>query len=246
MGDALGEFRSAGGLLPAMMEYRYGFIPPNYKKSSYLKSVSRLIFTGNIKRVINSKGETVLELSPAGKRELFRKFPIVTLKNRKWDGNFMIVVFDIEEESRKMRNLLREKLKELGFGQMQKSVWISPYHFEDDLKEFMTSNGLDSRVYILKAQTLYVGDIKEFADKVWNLSELNKRYEAILTTIEEEIDKQGVLSKDKISKIWTDYLTILSSDPLLPENFLPPSWIRNNVISKIQKLSRLKNDDRPI
>ncbi len=48
-------------------------------------------------------------------------------KPKKWDGIWRIVTFDIPEDEKIARNALRLKLKELGFYQLQKSVFIYPY-----------------------------------------------------------------------------------------------------------------------
>lgn len=48
-------------------------------------------------------------------------------KPKKWDRLFRVVIFDIPEEHKLVREVLREKLKRLGFAQMQKSVFIIPW-----------------------------------------------------------------------------------------------------------------------
>lgn len=44
-----------------------------------------------------------------------------------WDGRWRIVFFDIPEKHRAARDSLREKLKELGFQEFQRSVFVQPY-----------------------------------------------------------------------------------------------------------------------
>ena len=48
-------------------------------------------------------------------------------KPEKWNGLWQLVIFDIPEKEREVRDLLRDKLKFLGFKQVQKSVWVFPY-----------------------------------------------------------------------------------------------------------------------
>lgn len=54
-------------------------------------------------------------------------------KPHKWDGKWRIVFFDIPEKKRKARNALREKLRDLGFCEMQKSVFVLPYECQDEI-----------------------------------------------------------------------------------------------------------------
>lgn len=45
---------------------------------------------------------------------------------KKWDGKWRVIVFDIPNASRLIRDVFRRKLKEWGFYRLQQSVWISP------------------------------------------------------------------------------------------------------------------------
>ena len=45
----------------------------------------------------------------------------------KWDGLWRMVIFDIPEDRRKVRNAINFKLKDLGFVSLQKSVFVYPY-----------------------------------------------------------------------------------------------------------------------
>lgn len=59
-------------------------------------------------------------------------------KQKLWDKKWRMVIFDIPAKSHKnkfnkARDALRNKLKELGFYQLQKSVWVFPYPCEDEV-----------------------------------------------------------------------------------------------------------------
>jgi len=54
-------------------------------------------------------------------------------KPHKWDSRWRIVFFDIPEKERRARNALREKLRDLGFYEMQKSVFVFPYECQDEI-----------------------------------------------------------------------------------------------------------------
>jgi len=55
----------------------------------------------------------------------------------KWDGEWRVVIFDIPEKFKKAREALRIKLKELGFLELQKSVFVLPYECEDEINFIM-------------------------------------------------------------------------------------------------------------
>ena len=45
----------------------------------------------------------------------------------KWDGKWHIVIFDIPNEKRKMRDVVRHKLLRIGFLELQESVYVYPF-----------------------------------------------------------------------------------------------------------------------
>jgi DNA-binding transcriptional regulator PaaX len=58
-------------------------------------------------------------------------------KNQIWDKKWRMVAFDIPEKYRKGRDALRQKLKKVGFCELQKSVLITPYDCKEEIKELV-------------------------------------------------------------------------------------------------------------
>lgn len=223
-GDITDEIRFVGNLVPAIMQARYTFVPSNYKKSSYVTSISQMLTTGNIDKKVDKHGKPYIILTTSGKKQFRRNFPLLTMQAKKWDGNFMIVIFDIPEKQRVERDRLRRKLKELGFGMLQKSVWISPYHFETDMNEFIHSNKLNKYVSVLTAKKLWINNLKDFSRKIWKLRKIKSSYLKILKN-------PGISFKKSLNL----YIETLIQDPLLPNELLPDDWPRKKVLSLISR-----------
>ncbi len=51
---------------------------------------------------------------------------ILRLIKKPWDGKWRFVIFDIPQKEVNFRNIIRRRLKELDFRQLQRSVWFSP------------------------------------------------------------------------------------------------------------------------
>lgn len=96
----------------------------------YIKTViGRLAGKGLIKFVKNSRGPTVACLTAVGKQELER-YELGEKKidvPKKWDGKYRVIIFDIKEGRRSIRDELRIWLSNLGFVRLQNSVWAHPY-----------------------------------------------------------------------------------------------------------------------
>ncbi|MBI2099952.1 MAG: hypothetical protein HYT48_01265 [Candidatus Vogelbacteria bacterium] len=58
-------------------------------------------------------------------------------KPARWDGRWRLVIFDIPEHYRNVRDALREKLKEIGFREIQKSTFVFPYPCTDEINFLM-------------------------------------------------------------------------------------------------------------
>ena len=83
---------------------------------------------------LNADGSQTFVLTEKGKlRALTYRFDEMTIEKKDWDGKWQIVIFDIPERLRRGRDTLREKLKELGFCELQKSVFVFPYQCEDEI-----------------------------------------------------------------------------------------------------------------
>jgi CRISPR-associated endonuclease Cas2 len=81
-------------------------------------------------------GELLVTFRKKGK-ELLLKYKLDELRIKKpkqWDKKWRIVIFDIPEKKKLARNVLREKLKELGFYRLQKSVFVYPYDCEREIE----------------------------------------------------------------------------------------------------------------
>lgn len=86
----------------------------------------------------NKNNQDVFKISLTQKGALeFIKYKVEKKKNKKWDGKWRIITFDILENQKQIRDLLRTRLKWLGFKELQKSVWIFPYDVEKETKNIL-------------------------------------------------------------------------------------------------------------
>ena len=75
-------------------------------------------------------------------------------RNRKWDGKWRVVIFDIPQEMHKKRNNFRHKLRYLGFYMLQKSVFVLPYSCEDELGYICQSLEVGDYVDVITADSI--------------------------------------------------------------------------------------------
>ena len=94
-----------------------------------LSRIIREFYNDRLVDLIEEKdGSTTIILSELGKKRALRyKIDELKIPKQKWDGKWRVVVFDIPERQKQARSALRNKLRDLDFLNLQKSVWVCPY-----------------------------------------------------------------------------------------------------------------------
>lgn len=138
-------------------------LPKDFNKSfekSKKRAVTRSMRKLRKNQFISIKergGQMEVKLTKKGKL-LFNKIQLEKIeipKPPRWDGKWRILVFDIPENSHKYaREILREKIKEWGFYQLQKSVWACPWPCEKEIQLVSELYEVGAYIDIIVAQKI--------------------------------------------------------------------------------------------
>jgi len=258
--DIFEELADPLGMMANGCKIIYGWVPPRYRRRNYANLLWRRLKTGEIERIIKND-QPYLRLTSVGKEKIKRDFPLLVIKQKRWDKKWRLVLYDIAEISRYKRDILRMKLRELKFGMFQRSVWMTPFDFARDFKEFIEAKKLEDYVYILEAPALLVGNPQRLAIKVWALDSFNRLYEKldekakdlyqalesyydrskkVKSGREKErlVEEKGRLG-EKARRLKSRYLSLFVSDPHLPKELLPDNWFQDKVRERIREIDRL-------
>ncbi len=91
-------------------------------------------------------GQQIVVLTKNGKRRIL-KYSLDELnieKPKNWDGRWRLVIYDVPKNKKYLRDVFRGTLKNLGFYQLQESVWLYPYPCEPQvtfLREYYDVGG---------------------------------------------------------------------------------------------------------
>jgi len=121
----------------------------NKDKRLITKALGRLLERKFIE-IEKADKERSIRLTQLGLEALFSKFPSIKFKDWKWDGVWRVVIYDIEEENRRLRERLRCFLKHHDFNIVQRSVWFSPYPIENELEAFLRKEKLWEKIMVFK------------------------------------------------------------------------------------------------
>lgn len=158
-------------LLKVKNEYRRGLRTRIYlHKKDLIKSV-------------DGKGGRKLVLTSRAHKIFYQEYPLAQLRTKKWDGFWTIINYDFPNLQKNDRNYFRRKLKSLGFGSPQESVFVSPLPLSEALNQLVEGERFEKFAWVVRAQRILGLSHKEVAQKSWNLEALNGLYEKLLTVL---------------------------------------------------------------
>ncbi len=121
-----------------------------------------------IKKVKESDKSFNILLTDKGKLKAINYyFQNLKIEQKEWDKKWRLVFFDVPEKLRKGRDALREKIKKLGFYELQKSVFIFPYECKKEIEFVIEYFGLSKCAHYAVLESI---DDDSYVKKVFNLS----------------------------------------------------------------------------
>ncbi|HBP00726.1 MAG: hypothetical protein UY41_C0035G0002 [Candidatus Moranbacteria bacterium GW2011_GWE1_49_15] len=161
---AVGTVVFGAALIPGLIKALDSFSDTGPKKRNFSKKkVANVVYDLKRRKLIeiikDKDGKIKVELTNRGKKRLV-EYSIGSLrikKPKKWDGKWRVLIFDIPTEPKiyaQAREALRSKIKDLGFHQLQKSVWVHPYDCEDELLFIAELYNVQKYIEILTVEKL--------------------------------------------------------------------------------------------
>lgn len=99
------------------------------------RSIRRLYQSKLVSERHNKDGSITLVLSDRGRHRALR-YQLDEMKIKEpqtWDRKWRIVIFDIPEGQKKIRDALRFHFRQLGLKELQKSVFVYPHSCDDEV-----------------------------------------------------------------------------------------------------------------
>lgn len=134
--------------------YRYHYGVPELEQSQFSQALKRLRERGLIEEDKIDAGKVILKLTELGYDALGLEFD-----EKEWDGKWRIVVFDIPENKRSVRRILRSRLKMWEFVPWQKSVWATKRNITEKLKKLIQELEIEDWVAIIESDNIFVKNI---------------------------------------------------------------------------------------
>lgn len=125
--------------------------PPNSIRTALYR-----LKTQKLVSIKEENGQTVVRVTEKGKTRAL-KYKIEDMKisiPKTWDKKWRLVIFDIPNKKNLARDVLRNKLKALGFCLIQKSIWLYPYECKNEIDFIKEVYEVSSYVNLVVAERI--------------------------------------------------------------------------------------------
>lgn len=173
-------------------------------------------------KVTGGAGGKRLILTTRAHRVFYEEYPLAKLRKQKWNSLWTLITYDLPNRLRNRRDFLRKKLKGLGFGCPQESLYVSPLPLAAPLKELVVGENLADYVWVTAARRVLGLDNREVAERAWHLGEINDLYGQLLEVLP-RVKKAG--HKQLLTEWQRYFLAVDLADPYLPRELLPEDWV---------------------
>jgi phenylacetic acid degradation operon negative regulatory protein len=146
-----------------------------------------------------------------------------------WDGQWHMVIYQVPETERALREQLRRRLAWLGFGPLSASVWVSPHDRAGQVSDEFAGQP-SVQLDIFRSRSNGNGADLGIAARAWDLAALDRDYQSLLGRYgprlaeyrEGGLDGRAALVERM--RLVYDYRHFPFRDPDLPPELLPEGW----------------------
>jgi phenylacetic acid degradation operon negative regulatory protein len=140
-------------------------------------------------------------------------------------GPWTVLWHQIPEERRLERSRLARRLRFLGFGSVQDSLWISPHDHSSEVAELLGELGVASHGAVFVASVGAGPGLPALVARAWDLSGLEERYEAFCSEFEPYLradpslgDREAFAVRTRLTHVFREFAQL---DPELADELAP-------------------------
>lgn len=145
---------------------------------------------------------------------------------RFWDRTWTVVAFTVPESSREVRELLRSRLRWLGFAPLYGAVWVSAWDTADELEHSCREYGVDNYAIFRTSEEQLRG---RPLIEAWDLDALRGQYNPFIdayrghpkNTAGKVTGAEALRLRTEVMDAWRAFPW---EDPGLPPELLPPDF----------------------
>lgn len=164
--------------------------------------------------------------------------------NRRWDGRWHLLSYDVPEKERGYRCALERFFRRQRMGCLQKSVWVSARDIRPLFDDLDLAAAIRDYAVLFEASPVLGQSPRQIAAQAWDFEGLARHHQAYLDEaarqpahIARTLQPAAALAAARRELF--DYLAAMESDPLLPAELLPDNYAGRRVVEAFRSRLRL-------
>ncbi|MBP2652517.1 MAG: hypothetical protein H6Q73_86 [Firmicutes bacterium] len=159
-----------------------------------------------------------------------------------WNGTWNILMLHNSNAEKDYWDELIQTLSRLKFGNLDKNIWISPYHIPSQIEFLQKKYQLDKNLFLFESCLNTANTPTDLAKKIWPIKKLGTRYNQYLDSLSTVVyysDTKVRLNGDELPLLYSYGLKlfeIVQDDPRLPIQVLPSDWLGIEAVKKFTEL----------
>lgn len=126
----------------------------------FLKHNLKRLKGQKVVEIVKEKGQEIVKLTKKGHTKYLKfKLEELSLKGKRWDSKWRIVIYDISKFKKSQTNAFRYILKYINFFPLQKSVYLTPYPCEEQIAYLREYFGIGDEVLLIRSDKIENEDI---------------------------------------------------------------------------------------
>lgn len=164
--------------------------------------------------------------------------------NRKWNGIWYVLMYDVPERRRKYRDAVRWFLRSMRMGRLQRSVWITPRDIRPEYDDLNQAGSLNDYAFLFESRTTLGRRTEDVVWRAWDFEGIEARQRWYLEAGGENLDRVTTreykpetlfaLAREEMSA----YAAVMADDPLLPEELWPSGYCGKQVYDLHVRINR--------
>lgn len=160
-----------------------------------------------------------------------------------WQGRWTMVIYQVPETERSLREQLRKDLSWHSFGQLSTSTWVAPHDLLDAAHQ-LAADYPSATIDVLWCSTGDPDADRNLAARCWDLSQLAADYERFIGSYSPLNDPAGNAAKPgsqalaERTQLISDFRRFPFRDPFLPAELQPDNWPGDAAFTLFKEIHR--------
>ncbi|MDR7083890.1 phenylacetic acid degradation operon negative regulatory protein [Arthrobacter ginsengisoli] len=181
--------------------------------------------------------EKMLHVLTEGRMRIFDR------RQEPWPGRWTMVIYQVPETERSLREQLRKDLSWHGFGQLSTSTWVAAHDLLDAAHR-LAADYPSATIDVLWCGTGDADADRDLAARCWDLTELAADYERFIASYSPLNDpaanaaKAGSQALSERIQLISDFRRFPFRDPFLPAELRPADWPGDAAFALFKEIHR--------